>query len=207
MTGEPKAREPGIREARARDAKTGETVETKGFYSVQELAKSPGYPSRERMMKGPVAVIECTQEIPCNPCEAACPHGAITVGLPITRCPELDGEECTGCGLCIAACPGLAVFVVDMCFAPGRTAVSFPYEYLPLAARGDKVTACDRSGHAVCEAEVLKVLCPPRNDHTAVVTVVVPTAFAQEVRGIVRPGGGIVWPRGDAGRSGGDVRG
>ena len=183
------------------------TIESRGFYSVDELAKSPGYPSRERMMRGPVAVIECTQEIPCNPCEAACPHGAITVGRPITRLPELDGEKCTGCGLCVAACPGLAVFVVDLTHAPGLAVVSFPYEYLPVPAKGDKVMACDRAGHEVCEAEVLRVSCPPRNDRTAVVTVVVPAAFAEEVRGLVRPGGDIVRSRGDASKTGGGARG
>jgi len=165
-------------------------VETKGFYSVEELAASPGYPCRERMGKGPVAVIECTQEIPCNPCEAACPQGAIKVGRPITRCPELDAGKCTGCGLCIPACPGLAVFVVNLAHAPALAAVSFPWEYLPLPAKGDRVVASDRAGKPVCEADVLRVSCPSRNDRTAVVTVVVPVAFAERVRGMVRTGGG-----------------
>ena len=40
----------------------------------------PGIPSEERMKLGPVACIECLQQIPCNPCEEACPRGAITVG-------------------------------------------------------------------------------------------------------------------------------
>ncbi len=166
-----------------------ETVEVRGFYSSEELAASRGYPSYERMGKGPVAVIECTQEIPCNPCEPACPHGAIQVGSPITRCPELDAGKCTGCGLCVAACPGLAVFIVNLAHAPGLATVSFPWEYLPLPGKGARVMACDRQGNPVCEASVVRVSCPPGNDRTAVVTVVIPVALAGSVRGMVRGGG------------------
>jgi Fe-S-cluster-containing hydrogenase component 2 len=165
-----------------------DTVETRGFYSVEELAASCGYPSRARMDKGPVAVVECTQEIPCNPCETACPQGAIRVGSPITRCPELDEEKCTGCGVCVPACPGLAVFIVNMAYAPGLATVSFPWEYLPVPKRGDRVTASDRQGRPVCEASVLRVSCPPANDHTAIVTVVVPAVLAGSVRGMARGG-------------------
>ena len=44
-------------------------------------------PPEERMAKGRVAVIECVQEIPCNPCENACRLGAITIGEQITNLP------------------------------------------------------------------------------------------------------------------------
>ena len=36
-------------------------------------------PSEERMRQGRVAVIECVQEIPCNPCSFSCKFNAITI--------------------------------------------------------------------------------------------------------------------------------
>ncbi len=144
------------------------------------------------MKNGPCAVIECPQEIPCNPCEAACPRGAITVGRPITNRPQLDTERCIGCGLCIPACSGLAIFVVNPKHSETEATVAFPFEYLPLPAPGDTVTAVNRLGQPVCDAKVLSVVCPPRYDHTAVVTIVVPKGHGDEVRSIARSRGGAV---------------
>lgn len=142
------------------------------------------------MKKGPCAVIECPQEIPCNPCEAACPRHAISVGKPITNIPKLDESKCTGCGMCVSACSGLAIFVVNPDYSEEEATVAFPYEYLPLPSPGDTVTAVDRRGQAVCDAKVLSVMCPPRYDHTAVVTVVVPKGTENEVRSMARRRGG-----------------
>ncbi len=141
-------------------------------------------------MKGPRAVIECPQEIPCNPCEAACPRHAITIGEPITNIPALDEGKCTGCGLCVPACSGLAIFVVDSDYSEMEATVAFPYEYLPLPARGDIVQVVDRLGAPVCGAKVLSVICPSRYDHTAVVTVAVPKGMEERVRSMARKKGG-----------------
>lgn len=84
-----------------------------GFLNSAELKEAGRYPSEERLKKGPVAVIECCQNIPCNPCETACKFGAITVGDLITNLPVLDESKCVGCGVCLTKCPGLAIFVVD----------------------------------------------------------------------------------------------
>jgi Fe-S-cluster-containing hydrogenase component 2 len=142
------------------------------------------------MKTGPRAVIECPQEIPCNPCEGACPRHAISVGQPITNIPRLDEEKCTGCGLCIPACSGLAIFVVNPEYSDTEATVAFPYEYLPLPSPGDIVQAVDRQGAIACEARVLSVVCPPRYDHTAVVTVAVPKGMEETVRSMARKKGG-----------------
>ena len=44
-----------------------EGVRFTGVPSAEELMKA-GIPSKERIRQGRVAVIECVQEIPCNPC-------------------------------------------------------------------------------------------------------------------------------------------
>jgi len=163
-----------------------------GYLSPEELKYCQGCPSPERMEKGPVAVVECTEEIPCNPCEEACPRGAIVVGSPITNVPVLIEDKCTGCGVCVAQCPGLAIFVLDLTHADGQATVSFPYEYLPLPDKGQQVTAVDRAGEPVCEGTVVKVANPGVYDRTPVVTVAVPREHAARVRGISRLGGGQV---------------
>lgn len=155
-----------------------------GFLDLETVKRLPGYPGDERLKEGPCAVIECAQEIPCNPCESACPFGAIEVGEPITRLPKLHPEKCKGCGICVASCPGLAIFVVDMTFSENEAAVSLPWEYLPVPQAGDRVNALSRSGEVLGNARVVDVKSPKSYDHTAVVTVAVPKGLAGEVRGL-----------------------
>lgn len=157
-----------------------------GYLTYEELRALRAVPSDARYAKGPVAVIECVQEIPCNPCETSCPSRAICVGDPIVNLPCLAEEQCTGCGMCVAKCPGMAIFVVDKVYSDTTATVGFPYEYFPLPKEGAAVTAVDRAGQPVCGGTVVRVMNPKAFDHTPVVTVEIPKAFADEVRGIER---------------------
>lgn len=131
-----------------------------------------------------LAVIECPEEIPCNPCETACPQGAIRVGEPITNRPQLDEKRCIGCGLCVAACPGLAVFLVNRRDDSNQAEVTFPYEFLPLPEPGQIVTAVNREGESICQAQVKARWQPLGADGTNLVTIVLPAALAAQARGI-----------------------
>ena len=62
-------------------------------------------PPAQRRKLGPVAMAECFQKIPCNPCAAACPRGAITMKHDINDCPEVNFDLCNGCGACEYVCP------------------------------------------------------------------------------------------------------
>ena len=165
---------------------------TDGYPSMEEIRAANGWPAEDRFEKGPVAILECVQEIPCNPCEDACLFGAIHVGSPITNCPTLSEDQCTGCGVCVAQCPGLAIFIVDKTYGPVEATVSFPYEYLPLPKPGDTVQAVNRACEFVCEATVIKVLNIKKQDHTPVVTIAVPKEYADSVRSIRRLGAPMV---------------
>ena len=148
----------------------------------------PGIPTQERRIKGPVACIECFQQIPCNPCEEACPRGAITVGGEITGLPHLDEDKCNGCGICITRCPGLAIFGLDEAYSSSTSLVSFPYEYVPLPEEGQKVGCTDRMGKFVTEGVIHKVRTSKAFDHTAIVTVEIPREYVMDVRFIDRQG-------------------
>ena len=147
-------------------------------------------PSSERTNRGPVAVIECVQEIPCNPCEKACPFGAIEIGPDITQLPRLDLDKCRGCGLCVSKCPGLAIFLVDASKSEKEALVMMPYEYLPLPEIEDIVDGVDRTGRFVVKARVVKVDTGAQRQGTAVVTLAVPKEYMHEVRSfrITAPG-------------------
>lgn len=157
-----------------------------GVLTKADLVKMNRYPSEERMRRGPVAVCECTQNIPCNPCETSCPFHAIQVGENISNLPQLNEEKCTGCTTCIAACSGLALFVVDKSYSNEVGTVSFPFEYKFSFQVGDVVKAADRGGNCVCEGRVKRIINTPKSDRTTVVTLEVPIAFVDEVRSVYR---------------------
>ena len=159
-----------------------------GIPSAEELQACPGITSAERFDKGPVAVIECVQEIPCNPCEHACSSKAITVGQPITRLPVLDGTKCIGCGACLAPCPGLAIFLVHKNYTDTTSLVEFPYEYLPLPEEGEVYPCGGRDGRFITDGKVVKVKKTSRGDGTALVLLEVPKEFFMDVRTLCRKG-------------------
>ena len=112
------------------------------------------FPDMKRIEQGPVAIIECFQRIPCNPCQTACRMNAIAPFEDINDTPTLDFDKCNGCGVCISKCPGLAIMVIDWHYSPYEFVIRLPYEFVPLPKYGDKVQALDREGNYVCEARV-----------------------------------------------------
>jgi len=128
--------------------------------------------------KGPLAVIECYQRIPCNPCETSCPNKAIFIGEDISEIPKIDYDKCTGCGICMRNCPGLAIFIVN----GKENTITLPYEFLPLPKEGEIVKGVDRNGKEVCEAKVVKVLKFP--DKKNLITIKVPKSELMNVRHI-----------------------
>ena len=152
---------------------------TKGFLSDGEIGRFPGVTRTAGMHP----VIECTQNIPCNPCQSACPKGCIKVSGTITALPTVDASaKCIGCGMCVAACSGQAIFLVDEAYEDGYASVTLPYEFLPLPKKGDKGTALSRGGEPLCAAEVVGVRSAAAFDHTSLLTMKVPADMAYKAR-------------------------
>ncbi len=166
-----------------------DSLKQKGYLTIEDLELGGRLPAAARMAAGPVAVIECMQDIPCNPCEEACRFGAVTVGQPITSLPVLHEDKCKGCGACIPCCPGLAIFVVDCSQSGPMGTVQMPYEYRPLPKPGDAAMGLNRQGKAVVDVVVSKVQMLPQYDCTALVTVTVPKEHVNQVRSIRLTGG------------------
>lgn len=147
--------------------------EKSGVLSIKELT----LPSDEQLGLG-VAIIECVQEIPCNPCVAVCPVKAISM-KNINDLPKVDFSRCTGCRQCVGICPGLAIFVVKV--KDDKALITLPYEFLPVPKVGDMVTALDREGKSSGKAKVIKL---NKKGKTIVITIEVDKNLAMEIRNI-----------------------
>jgi Fe-S-cluster-containing hydrogenase component 2 len=155
-----------------------------GVLTGRRLEESGVTPPPARLAQGPVVMVECVENIPCNPCASACPRKAISVKGGLTGLPRVAWDKCNGCTMCVARCPGLAIFVVDRTFSKVEVAVTLPCELMPRPAVGDRVAALDRAGRKVATARVVKVLQARALDRCAVVTVAVPKRLWNDVRGI-----------------------
>ena len=148
-----------------------------GYLADEEVDLYPGITKRA----GIHPVIECTQNIPCNPCQDVCPKKCIKVGKIITSLPQLDEQnQCTGCGMCVASCPGQAIFLVNE--SEQDATVSMPYEFSPLPEKDEIGYACGRNGEKLCEAQVVSVKNVPAFDQTKVLTIRVPKEYAMRAR-------------------------
>ncbi|MDF2655383.1 MAG: FAD-dependent pyridine nucleotide-disulfide oxidoreductase, partial [Bacillota bacterium] len=150
-----------------------------GFLTEDEIFRYPGV----KKIKGIHPVIECSQNIPCNPCQDACARKCIKVGERITSLPVVDEEvSCSGCGMCVAACSGQCIFLVDEEFEEDYATVVIPYEFLPLPRAGEKGIALDRSGKELCDAEVVGVKSLTAFDKTSLLTIKVSKEMSMRAR-------------------------
>lgn len=167
-------------------------TETDEGYRLSASLLSRGYVEDSEIQEFPCAVshtpgvhpvIECTQNIPCNPCQDACRFGCIRVGETITSLPQIrEDTKCVGCGMCVANCSGQAIFLVDEDYDESHASITIPYEFLPLPEKGAAGTALSRSGDRLCRAVVSDVRSVKAMDHTNLVTMLVPKEFAGSAR-------------------------
>ena len=147
--------------------------EKTGILTLKDLK----LPIKKQLEKG-VAILECIQEIPCDPCVESCPVKAISM-KDINAPPVNDYEKCIGCTKCVGVCPGLAIFVVKI--KDDKAFVTLQYEFLPIPKVGDKVQALNRKGEKVGIGIVRRVV---RQGKTMVVTVEIEKDLSMDVRNI-----------------------
>ncbi len=150
-----------------------------GVISLKDLEKCGLLPPEERLKKGPVAILECIERIPCDICVDGCPVGAISM-KSIIDLPQVDFDKCTGCGNCVLICPGLAAFVVDLS-PPDKALVTIPHEMLPEPEVGKMAILLTREGKEVGKGKIVRVV---ERNKTYAVTVEVPKEYAMEVRAV-----------------------
>ena len=151
------------------------------------MIKQTGVPSLEQvkskfpdesMLVKPKAIIECYQEIPCNPCSTSCPFDAITIGDDINQIPKIDFSICTGCGSCVYSCPGLAIMIAKV--KDDKAYFKVPYEQLPIPEKGEIWLGVNRNGEVICDAIIEGILKNNMTDRTTVVSVSVPKKYLYE---------------------------
>ena len=155
-------------------------LERTGIPTDDDLEKV--IPDKKRLAKGPVVIIECFQKIPCDPCAISCKLGVIKPFKDINDLPQVDFDKCTGCGICISSCPGLAIFVIDMNYSEEKSLIKLPHEMLPLPEKGENVYALDRAGSILGKVKVIKVL--KIKNKTNIISIEVPKSMVMKVRSI-----------------------
>lgn len=139
----------------------------------------------EKIGERPLAVIECFEEIPCNPCSTACPFKAIEIGEDINQRPKINWDLCVGCGICVFSCPGQAIKLIQR--KGNRYLFKIPYELLPRPNKGETWHAVDRGGRIIGAALIENVMAA--QDRTLLVTVGVEEGLLYEFAGIRRKHG------------------
>lgn len=158
------------------------------FNSGVLLKERPGaiVPPHEiwKRKKNGFVIIECPQNIPCDPCSASCPTGAILPFEKITDLPRIDYSKCTGCSLCVAVCPGLACFVIDLTYGmEDQALIKLPYEMLPRPQQDEEVMCLGRTGEELCKGKVISIT-EPFKDRTFVVSVLVVESMVTDIRAV-----------------------
>lgn len=136
-----------ILEEKSANYKYEEYLDTSREYidSQQEpvrIIEEAQIPSSVRMKAWPFVISDCLHGFACNPCEFACPHGALTKTSTSTI-PVIDFNKCTGCMNCVYQCPGLAIFGYhlkkDWIFLPAEFRVKTESEVYLVDNNGQKV--------------------------------------------------------------------
>ncbi len=126
------------------------------------------FPTKEQLAK-PKAILECYEDIPCNPCQSACPFDAIIIGDNMNNQPVLQVDQCTGCGICVAYCPGLAIVVAQL--SNNQAIFKIPYELSPQPKVNEVWHGLNRNGDIIGDATILQVTQRLNQNKTAIVTV------------------------------------
>jgi NADPH-dependent 2,4-dienoyl-CoA reductase/sulfur reductase-like enzyme/NAD-dependent dihydropyrimidine dehydrogenase PreA subunit/bacterioferritin-associated ferredoxin len=182
----------GLEIARALGCAVGE-IPSDWYHTAKILKSKPGRTVKEHLPDaetGVVPVFHCSQEIPCDPCTAVCPQGAIYIDeADIRQIPIFIGEHlgkaCLGCEKCVTICPGLAITLVDYRKDVEHPTVAIAYEFLRQSVHvGDVVIVLDAEGTVLGNVAVTGVRALKAHDRTVVVKLQAPREYAKRIGGI-----------------------
>lgn len=124
-------------------------------------------------------LIDCPQDIPCNPCETSCrAFNAIKIGGEINQPPSISHENCHGCGLCLKACPGRAIRLVQYNYSDTLSAITTPYEFTPYPTLHLAVEVVNKQGENITTGEIVEVKPPKNKTECGTITFTVPKVHA-----------------------------
>ena len=124
------------------------------------IIEKPFMPDEDRMNQKGFVILDCLYGFACNPCEFACPHGAITKTSTSTV-PVINFDKCIGCMDCVYQCPGLAIFGYNT----KKDWLFLPIEYQ--AEAGKEVYLVDNQGTILGEGLIEKILKKPNKTDVA----------------------------------------
>jgi len=160
------------------------------WHSTGAVLRSKPGPEKQFVIsenRGPVyPIIRCTQEIPCNPCTEACTiHRIDMESGNILKQPQFDGS-CIGCSECVAACPGLAIVLVDeRAERSNQTAtLTIPWEISDSRIKpGARIATVGFEAEEVGDGIVRAIKKNPRHNERQLVLIEVPWDDRQKVAG------------------------
>ncbi len=138
-------------------------------------------PTQKRSLEKPFVLIDCLYGFACNPCEFACPHGAITKTSTSTV-PQIDFSKCVGCMECVYQCPGLAIFGYNL--KTGKLFLPVEFE----VQEGKEVFLVDNEGSKLGTGTIEKVLQKKNKTNIARIKCLdIEGEKMMEVRGFINP--------------------
>lgn len=123
----------------------------------------------ESILNRSKVIIECYEEIPCNPCSTSCPFDAIYIPNDINTRPQVHYNKCTGCGICVYSCPGLAIINVKT--EDNTCLFKIPYEFVPYPEVNEIMHAINRNGDIIGTCTLEKITITKKQDKTALLSV------------------------------------
>jgi len=165
--------------------KDTEEIPASWFEKAEILKSEPGKILPQKFPEqnsGVMPIINCIQEIPCNPCSTVCPTNSINMeGDPILGLPIYSGT-CIGCGKCVAICPGLAITLVDFRKNAEFPTVTLPYEVTNHEIKiGETVACVDMDGNNLGNFEVVGISQNKMTNKAQLIKIRVPQEISKKI--------------------------